>query len=229
MGFFDFVGNALSCIGKAVTSVFRGCCSAIGAVGKKALELLGAPTVGIFRCISSSISYLAHLFGIKTPEETPEELGDRAMQGREKNILPEDYKSNREYIQALREKTTFDQTAFDKLSEEEKIEREALGTSIYVKGIEQDMGMELPTEFLFDIGKLKMTGSQMEQLIEVFKKHGFTTMMPMSQYLHGTPEPESVSKTVTALKEATAKQTPTLSREEINTKILEALELIRNS
>lgn len=233
MGLFssigDFVGSALSCIGSAVTTAFKGCCSAIGSIGKTAFELIHAPTVGIFRCISHAISFVAETLGIKKPEETPEELGDRAMQGYNHDIVPGNYKSTREYIQALREKTSFDQSAFEKLSDEEKFERASLGTSIYTEGIEQDLKITLPTEFLIDIGKLGLTGSQLKLFAEIFIKNGFSTMLPMSQYLHGTLDPEKVLKTGAAMREATAKQNPTLSRDEINQKILEAQESIRKS
>ncbi len=229
MGFLDFVGNALSCIGRTVTTAFKGCCSAIGSIGKTAFEFLRAPTVGIFKCISSAVSFVAETLGIKKPEETPEELGDRAMQGKEIDIVPEKYNSTKEYIQALREKTSFDHKAFEELSDEEKFERESLGTSIYTKGVEEDLNIKLPVEFLFDIGKLGLTGAQLKLFTEIFIKNGFSTMLPMSQYLHGTLEPDKVFKTGASMKEATEKMDPTLSRDEINKKILEAQELIRKS
>ena len=229
MGLLDIVGSALSCIGSAVTKAFTGCCSAIGSIGKAAFDLIRAPSVAIFKCVSSAVSFVAETLGIKTMDETPEELGERAMQGQKINIVPDNYKTTREYIQALREETSFDRNLFEKLSEEEKYERASLGTSIYTKCVEQDLNIKLPTEFLFDIGKLGLTGAQLKLLAEIFIKNGFSSMLPMSQYLHGTLEPEMILKTGTALKEATAKQDPSLSRDEINKKILEAQELIRKS
>ena len=234
MGFWDgvenFVSSAVSCIGSAISSVFSGCCSVLGSVGKKAFDLIiKPPSLDIFKVIVKAVTWIAEKLGLKTPEETPEELGDRAMQAEKKGIKPENYESTKEYIRNIRENTTFDQKAFDKLTPQEKLERESLGTSIYTKGIEEDMKMELPAEFLVDIGKMNLTGAQLEQFIAAFKKYGFTTMQPMSQYLRGNLDPGQVSKAGSAMKEATAMQSPGLSREEINAKILKAQETIRNT
>ena len=234
MGLWSAVGSAISgvcsCIGNAISSAFSGVCSALGHIGRTAIDLvIKPPSLDIFKVIVKAVGWLAEKLGLKEPEEKPEELGDRAIQAQEKGIKPENYNSTREYIQDIREKTTFDQKKFDKLSPQEKLERESLGTSIYTKGVEEEMKMELPSEFLVDIGKLNLTGPQMEQLIAAFKKQGFDSMQPMSQYLRGNLAGDKVSKAGTAMKEAAAVQNPGLSRDEINAKILKAQETIRNT
>ena len=120
-----------------VSSVFRGACSAIGSIGKGALSLVKGCAIGIGKVVGGIWGGVGKMLSILKPQENPEELGEMAMQGAERGIKPELYKSNQDYIQALRDKIKIDREKFQKLNDQELHERRMLGTKIIVRGVEE--------------------------------------------------------------------------------------------
>ena len=87
-----------------VSSACRTVCSAIGSVGRGALSLIKGCAIGVGKIVGGIWGGIGRMLGVLAPQEQPEEIGERAFQGAEQGIKPEQFKTNQEYIQALRDK-----------------------------------------------------------------------------------------------------------------------------
>ena len=57
------------------------------------------------------------------------------------------------------------------------------GSSIYVKGMEEKYGMNMPADFWRTVADLKMDGQEVKAYIDNFKKHNITDMSDMTNYI----------------------------------------------
>ena len=199
MGIFGAIGGALSSIGSAISSGISSLCSGIGgalfsgAGGIASIaKALVAPmiTFGLseiviaIQAVGLIISTVAELLGLKQKEETPEELGLKAEQADKK---PEDFESTQAYIEYLRKEVEVDKEKLKNMTEEEKVGYGAIGSAIYVKGIEEKYGMEMSGEFWTSVAQMGMDGNEVKKYIDNFKLHGITDMKDMTSYIKGEP------------------------------------------
>ncbi len=206
--FISGVGSVLSAAASAFCSGVSSVCSAIGGalfsgVGGVASIVTGivGTAVGIPQIISivgavgSIVSGIAQWLGMKEPEEKPEELGMKAEESERK---PEEFDSTEAYISYLRKEVEIDQMKVKSLSNEDRARYAAIGTGLYIKGIEEKYDIEAPGEFWRTVADLHMKGDEVRKYIEAFKEKGIGSMKDMSDYIKGKPlesgtEPREVS------------------------------------
>ena len=214
MGFWSSLGSAIS-------SVCRGVCSALGAVGRFAINALTLPSRIALTAMGTVFSFVGRWLN-KPKEETAEELGEKAMLSDKK---PDNFDSINDYINHLRNDIQVDKEKMANLSEQEKMERQAIGTSIYVKQIEENFGTRLPIDFFETVGKLKMDSTEMRNYIDSFKKNGINDMGKMSAHLKGTLSAEEAEKVDKAIKDGKREEAQNQgipkSPEQINSEVLD--------
>lgn len=165
MGFWSGLGSAISSACNYVSSAVSSIGSALVSSASKLLDIAGtrlSPIVTI-------IQIVATLIGVLTKEDDVEELGAKAMQPESKK--PEDFDSNAEYIDYLREEVKLDKEKFDKAGDVEKTARTAVGASIVAKGISERKGFDIPLETWVAMAKLNLTdkAQEVDKLLETFK------------------------------------------------------------
>lgn len=215
MGFLDIIGSALSAaagsIGKVLGSVGGALASfasrAVGVVGQIAskagafMNLLSSlplgplgPVIGTIieqialKVIAMSIEYLAKKLGIIDAEEKSEEVGYRVEEAQEHEDWKkqEDFPSFEEYYAYLKDQIPDAEIDYAKLKENRERYR-LLGTMELTHGLEERMEIKLPEEFLFEIGRSRMEGVEVQAIVEAFKRLGYESVN-LSDYLQGKLE-----------------------------------------
>jgi len=210
-----------------VSSVCRTVCSAIGSVGRGALSLVKGCAIGVGKIVGGIWGGIGRMLGVLAPQEQPEEIGERAFQGAEQGIKPEQFKTNQEYIQALRDKVKFDREKFNKLSEEEMHERRMLGTKITAKGIEEHLNIApIPNNFLVTTGLLGLSIGQTLKLLETTKDKK-VSLDDITDYLKERCKGEKIQEADEAIKTAISADNPSLSKEQVNQFVLDAQAKLR--
>lgn len=207
MGLFDvfcsLVDSAVSVVTSAVSSVLSGAAVSL-------LKLAG-PLLGP---MGLAIQAVGALLGILKPNENIEELGAKAMEADKK---PEDFDSNAEYIDYLRNEVTLDQEKFKKATEVEKAARTAVGASIVVKGIEENKGYKIPTIFWVKVAEQALKAKEIDALIDTFKEDKLDSFVAYSEGKLGYKDEV---KTGDKLVDMYSELEPNLSKEEIEAKVM---------
>lgn len=193
-----FISSVCGIVGSAVSSAcsaIGSTCSAIGGalftgtrgIGTLATGLVGSivavtlPEILIaIQVIGTIVSAVAEALGLKNKEETPEELGMKAEEAEKK---PEDFESTEAYVEYLRKEVEVDKEKLNNLKDEDKIKYAAIGSSLYIKTIEEKYDMKMPAEFWTTVADLKMDGNQVKEYINSFKKHNIEDMSDMAGYI----------------------------------------------
>jgi len=149
MGWFSsacsFVSDVASSAVSAISSALGSISGSIGGVAESLLKV-AAPYLGP---ISQIVSLVAQFIGVLKADDNIDELGTKAMEADKK---PEDFASNAEYIDYLRNEVELDKEKFDKASDVKKMERKEVGVYVVSKGIEEKKG--------FDMGKKERVGME---------------------------------------------------------------------
>ena len=217
MGLLDMVSSAFSSVCSAAVSLVSSAVSAKGsAVSGLAGNLLkmASPYLGL---ITAVVEIISQLLGITKEGESSEELGDKAMRA---DKIPEDFDTTAEYITYLREEVEFDKDEFDKLSDEEKLARSAVGTAISMKGINETKGFEVSLGTWTSMAKLYDKGilnnDTVNGFLDEFKENQEELNGYVNKEIKGAKGVEVAGK----MAEAYQKLEPELSSEAINDKVL---------
>lgn len=228
MGLFSAIGGALSSIGSAICSGISSACSAIGGAlfsGAGGIASLATGLVGTIlgptlpeiliaiHVVGAIVSAIAEVLGLKDKEETPEELGMKAEAADKK---PEDFDSTESYIEYLRNEVQVDKSKLENLKDEDKIKYGAIGSAIYIKGIEEKYQMSMPAEFWTTVADLKMDGKEVKAYIDNFKEHDINDMSDMSGYIkRNLAEGKDRGKISDAMIDALKEINPGVSEDEL--------------
>jgi len=213
MGFWSSVGSAISSACSAVSN-------AVSSIGKGLSKMAGGllnlnPT--IVNIVIAVVQIIAQLLGVTKEDELPEELGDKALRADKK---PEDFDTTEEYIEYLREEVDFDKEEFDKLSDEEKLARSAIGTAISMKGINEKKDMDISLTTWATMAKLYdkdlLNKDNLDDFLDEFKENQTELNGYVNKEIKGAKGIEVAGK----MAEAYQKLEPELSADEINDKVL---------
>ena len=208
----DFVGSCISGAVSALSSV-AGSLGNIAGLASNFLKVAGP----YLNAIVTIVQVVSQILGILKPDETPEELGDKAMRA---DKQPEDFDTTQEYIEYLREEVDFDQEEFDKLSDEEKLARSAVGTAISMKAINETKGFDVSLNTWTSMAKLYEKGilskEGVDGVLDEFKNEQEDLNGYVNKEIKGAKGVEVAGK----LAEAYRKLEPELSAEEIEDKVL---------
>lgn len=205
----SFISSAVSTVGSAIGSIG----SALANSASKLLEIGGS----YLNPIAVIIQIVATLIGVLTPDDDVEELGAKAMQPDSKK--PEDFDSNAEYIEYLREEVKLDKEKFDKATDIEKAARTAVGSSIVAKGIGEKKGFDIPLETWVSMAKLNLTNKaeEVDKLLETFKDG---KLEDFSKYVDGKLDIKKEGEIGDDLVDMYKELEPNASIEEIEDKVM---------
>jgi len=208
----SFVGSCISGAASIVSSAVSSLGSLSGVVGS--FLKVASPYLST---IMSVVQVVSQLLGIVQPNETPEKLGDKALNADKKL---EDFDTTQEYMEYLREEVDFDKEAFDKLSDEEKLARSAIGTVISMKAINEHKGFEVTLDTWTSMAKLYekniLNKESVDGFIDEFKENQSELNAYVNKEIKGAKGVEVAGK----MAQAYQKLEPTLSTDEINNKVL---------
>lgn len=164
MGIFGAIGGAISSFCSSV-------CSSIGG-------LVGSLASGIGRVLSIAspltsiviglVKGIAEVLGIGEKEEKPEELGLKAAKSDKKF---EDFDSYDEYKSYL-DKITLTREDLKKLDDPtQKFAYQAIGTGVYMQGVNERYGMEVPIGTYIKMAELGVSsGKEMKSVLDTYKE-----------------------------------------------------------
>lgn len=169
MGFFSGLGNAISEGISAVSSGFNAVCNTVSTIGSAVSSFANSikPVLGpvlttlanllphpAVKAVANFANALLHVLAIFHPEESVQDMGERALQAAEKDITLDKFEKFDEYMAALRD---FDLNP--ELNEKySPVEKLVAGLGIATLGIE-DKFNALPGS-LNDVWLLPLTNSE---------------------------------------------------------------------
>ena len=212
MGFFSaigsFVSGAVSAISSAIGSIGSALASSAGHFLKVASPWLGA--------VMQVIQVVSTLLGILNSEDDIEELGAKAMEADKK---PENFDSNAEYIDYLRNDIELDREKFENATDVEKTARQAVGASIVIKGIEEKKGFDIPVTTWVAMAKLGLgeKAEEIDKILETFKDGKLEDFV---DYTEGKLEAKKEVEVGDSLVEMYQELEPSMSIEEIEDKVM---------
>jgi len=165
MGFWSGVASLAS---SAVSVVSNAIGSIGGSLASSASTFLkvAAPWLGT---VVQVVQIIGMLLDVINKDDNIDELGAKAMQVDSKK--PEDFDSNSEYIDYLKNEVELDTQKFEEAGDTEKMARSAVGASIVVKGVEEKKGFDIPTEIWVQMAKLNLAdkAQEIDKILETFK------------------------------------------------------------
>jgi len=211
MGFFSDVGSALS----SAVSMVSNMVSSLGPLAETAAKMLGV--VGKYLGpVVQIIQIVGMLLKVLMPEDDIEEMGAKAMEADKK---PEDFDSNAEYIDYLRDEVQLDKEKFDKANDIEKAARTAVGATIVAKGIGEQKGFDIPLTAWVAMAKLNLSdkAEEVDKLLETFKNG---KLEDFAKYVDGKLDIKKEGEIGDDLVEMYKELEPNCSIEEIENRVM---------
>ena len=212
MGLFSslcsFVSSACSTISSAVSNIGRGIASVATSIVSLGVSLAAK--------VSDAIKGVGISLGIIRPEDTMEELGERAILSDKK---PEDFDSINEYIDHLKNNVPFDKEKFDRLDDKELLARSSIGASITLKGINEKLNATVTPEFMAIVASQELEVNEIIETIKVYKEKELN-LDDYDLYLNDELTLDETNKHSSALVEAYQKLEPELSLDKIEEKVM---------
>lgn len=120
--------------------------------------------------IIKTIEIISTFLNIISPNESAEELGAKAMSADKK---PEDFDEINDYIDYLRKEVIIDT---ETLSDEkvDVLTRQAIGTSLMIKGVSENLGCELTLPFLKTVSQLGLEANVIISLVKAYSNSGLS-------------------------------------------------------
>jgi hypothetical protein len=216
MGFWgslgSFVSGAVSVIGSAIGSV----AGSIGSLAQNTLKV----AAGWLGPIATVVSAVATLLGVFNKEDDVEELGAKAMQPEAKK--PEEFDTNAEYIDHLRNEVELDKEKFEKAGPTEQLARKAIGTGIAMKGINEEKGFETPIETWMALGKLGLDETKVKEIDALLDAFKDGKLEDFAKYVDGKLEGIEKNEEISGiLSETYKKLEPEAPIEDIEQKVMD--------
>ena len=212
MGLLSVLGSIVSSACSLTSSAVSSLGGALAGAASTLLKVAG-PYLGP---IAQIIQVVGMLLDIMKPGDDVDELGAKAMESDKK---PEDFDSNAEYIDYLREEVKLDKEKFDKAGDVEKMARTAVGASIVAKGIGEQKGFDIPLETWVAMAKLNLTDKveEVDKLLETFKDG---KLEDFAKYVDGKLDIKKEGEIGDDLVEMYKELEPNTSIEEIEDKVM---------
>ena len=202
------IGSALSSVGSALASFASSAVGIVGQIAAKASAFVGllaklplgplGPVIGpivaqvALKVVAKGIEYFSKKLSIIGREENTEEVGYRVEEAQQHEdwAKQEEFPSFEEYYAYIKAQIPDKEIDYAKLKEN-RDRYMVLGTMALTKGLEEHMDIALPKEFLFEIGRSRMEGPEIQAVVEAFKTLGYESVN-LTGYLKGKlPREES--------------------------------------
>lgn len=213
MGFLDSVSSLVS---SAVNVISNAVGSLGGTLASSASSFLSvvAPYLGV---VSQIIGLISNFLGVKKEDESVEEIGAKAMMSDKK---PEDFNSNEEYINHLRNDIKLDKEKFEKAGEVEKIARTVVGATVLVRGIEEKKGFEIPNETWITMAKLGLENKSSKETNTILDTFKDGNLGDLTKFVDGKLGAKAEGEVGDKLVEMYQKLEPNSSIEDIEKKVM---------
>lgn len=220
----SLAAGAVSCIGSVCSAIGGAVIHAAGTIGstlcRYAISGLGLANTAM--SVADTVGTAASYFMERPSGERPEDIGIRAEEAPEK---PENFDSVHQYIEYLRNEVKADEEKLKGLNSEQRLGYGMLGVGLYIKGLEEKLGMSLPEDVWKTAAELKyenkLSDKDFTYTLEQMKNRGLEDGQVFSDYFKGTPTLtfEEGKEVFDSLKEALRKENPNLSDKELNVKV----------
>ena len=231
------IGGALSSVGGAIGRVFGAAGGMLGAIGTKALGLFGSlsaivagplgPILGpviiqiVIEVAARTIGKIAHKLGIIDKDEKVEEVGYRmeAAALHEEWKTPEDFANMRDYYRYLKEMIPDEELDQQKIREN-RLYYLGVGTAALTQGLEKQVEIVLPEDFVVEIGRNDMREAEIRAVIQAFKSLGRVSV-DLHQFLRGVLPGKDLESITKALVDSYQKIYPEQTEEAVFERINE--------
>lgn len=179
---FGFIGAGIAALSgglSAVSSMIGAACSAIGgaviSTGRIMIDALnrGLPVVEKICNIALTVGKEIGLFTPEQNEYDMYELGMRTEHSIEKGVHSEQFDSNQEYIDHLRQKIELSKVNIEKLdnlSGEEKLKYACLGSAVTIAAIKEKYAIDIPETFWIASTGIGAEPGQIKPMLDVFEQ-----------------------------------------------------------
>lgn len=212
MGFWSGLCSAVSSACSAISSAV----SSIGSSIASAATSIASLGISLAAKVSDAIKSVGISLGIISPEDTMEELGERAMLSDKK---PEDFDSINDYIDHLRNNVVFDKEKFDSLDEKDLLARSSIGASITLKGINEKLDATVTPSFMAKVASQELETDEIIGTIKAYKEKELK-LDNYELYLNDELSLDETTKHSNALVDTYQKLEPELSIEQIESKVM---------
>ena len=144
-----FIVEAVSAIGSAISSAVGTIGSTLANTAVKLLETAGK----FLDTVGKIASVVAKFLEVTKGEASPMELGLRAEMSDKK---PEDFNNYKDYINYIKNEVKIDEEKLKNASDIDKIKYTAVGSSVLIKGIEENKGMNITPDVFVALAKIGM-------------------------------------------------------------------------
>lgn len=226
MGFFSsvcsVVSSAVSGVCRAVSSLGRAIGGAINNLATNIIKPLINLSIERIEKVIEVVGIIIHDIGVALglieEEDSAEEIGMKAEEAEKQGIKPEDFDNYEAYISHLNANIEIDKTKLQNLSTEDRIKYTTVGISILSKGIEEKEKIEIPGEFLAEIGKCNLNTAETREYIKVFKEKDLE-LKDFPSYLNGTLDNKKYTRVGNAIESAIINLNPEISQKNLDEKI----------
>ncbi|WP_200909104.1 hypothetical protein [Pseudoalteromonas lipolytica] len=210
------VWSNLCSVVSSACSVISSVASSIGNSVVKSATSIVSLGVSLAAKVTDAIRSVGVSLGIIRPEDSLEELGEKAILSEKK---PEDFDSINEYIDHLNNNVPFDKDKFDRLDDKELLARSSIGASITLKGINEKLDTVVTPEFMATVASQELETKEIVSTIKAYKENDLK-LEDYDLYLNDELTLDETTKHSSALVEAYQKLEPELSIEEIENKVM---------
>lgn len=213
-----FFGAVIGAIGSAIGGICSGIAGAIGSLGAGIASI--AATIGkiasspFFGAVMQLISTIAKVFCDRPEKETPEEMGAMMEEGVKMDIKPDNYKSTKDYLNALREKVKIDEERIKEIRSNNVTLNayKCVGAGAYMKDAQERLGLSIPVNLL-KIGAVCKMGA--EALVDFARGCSKINPSDINAYVDGKPTVEKPDAISESLAKAMKSACPEMSENQI--------------
>ena len=158
-----FIGKIASVAGNLFSGVSRIVAGPLGPIVGQVVTNL------IIAAVSKVVEWLSRKVEVVDPEDTVEEVGYRVEEASQHDDWKkrEEFDSFAEYHIYLKNKIPTSAIDRNKI-ESNRLAYIGLGLTVLNEGLGEKFGVNIPIEFLIEIGRAKLTGEEMNSLIKEF-------------------------------------------------------------
>lgn len=176
--------------------------------------------------VAKTIVEIAEKLGLNDIED-PEQIGAKMTQEGTRARMEDE--SMEDYIRYLKNEVELDRERLLHMSEQEKIECNAVGIGAIAESLQEKTGVELSGDFIVNSYNIKMTAEEISKFIESFEKNGLDNMDILSRFLEGKLDSVHLDKVLTVVENTEKELYPKASEAEILMKIEELKEALQNA
>ncbi len=177
--------------------------------------------------VAKVFGYVAQIFGLLNKDEDALTLGAKVKQEGTRGMM--EGESMEDYFKYLRKEVELDKEKLAKMTEEDKIGCQVVGTSMIAGAISEKMGVKLSPDFVAFMAKMDMTAVQLENYVKSFSKNDLYSMDYLTKFLEGKLNDSQLAKVYNIVEAVERAIEPELDDEAILAKIEDMKNAVQNN